>query len=79
MPPTRLQLLAVESGNAEAIGNHELFSDDGLKGIVIDADEAGEELGRRVQTEYEGSTWQERQEYRRASSQYGIWMIRLLR
>jgi len=51
MLPTRLQLLAVERGNAEAIGDDELFSDGELEAIVIDADEeAGEELGRRAQT-----------------------------
>jgi len=51
MLPTRLQLLAVERGNAEAISDDELFSDGELEGIVIDADEeAGEELGRRAQT-----------------------------
>jgi len=51
MLPTRLQLLAVERGNAEAIGDDELFSEGELEGIVIDADdEAGEELGRRAQT-----------------------------
>ncbi|KAH9955600.1 hypothetical protein BC827DRAFT_866202 [Russula dissimulans] len=51
MLPTRLQLLAVERGNAEAIGDDELFSDGELEGIVIDAEEeAGEELGRRAQT-----------------------------
>jgi transcription factor IIIB subunit 2 len=48
--PTRLQLLAVERGNAEAIHDDELFSDGELEGIVIGADEqAGEERGRRAQ------------------------------
>ena len=49
VPPTRLQLLAVERGNAEAIHDDELFSDGELEGIVIDIDEkASEERGRRA-------------------------------
>ena len=48
--PTRLQLLAVERGDAEAIHDDELFSDGELEGIVIGADEqAGEERERRAQ------------------------------
>jgi hypothetical protein len=48
--PTRLQLLAVERGNAEAIHDDELFSEGELEGIVIGTDEqAGEERGRRAQ------------------------------
>jgi len=48
--PTRLQLLAVERGNAEAIHDDELFSDGELEGIVIGTDEqAGEERERRAQ------------------------------
>ena len=50
VPPTRLQLLAVERGNAEEIHDDELFSDGELEGIVISTDEqAGEERGRRAQ------------------------------
>jgi transcription factor IIIB subunit 2 len=50
VPPTRLQLLAVERGNAEAIHDDELFSDGELEGIVIGTDEkASEERGRRAQ------------------------------
>lgn len=48
--PTRLQLLAVERGNAEAIHDDELFGDGELEGIVIGTDEqASEERGRRAQ------------------------------
>jgi transcription factor IIIB subunit 2 len=48
--PTRLQLLAVERGNAEAIHDDELFSDGELEGIVIGTDEQSvEERERRVQ------------------------------
>ena len=48
--PTRLQLLAVERGNAEAIHDDELFSDGELEGMVIGTDEkASEERGRRAQ------------------------------
>jgi len=48
--PTRLQLLAVERGNAEAIRDDELFSDNELEGIVIGTDEqADEERERRAQ------------------------------
>lgn len=48
--PTRLQLLAVERGNAEAIHDDELFSDNELEGIVIGTDEKTvEERQRRVQ------------------------------
>jgi transcription factor IIIB 90 kDa subunit len=48
--PTRLQLLAVERGNAEAVHDDELFSDGELEGIVIGTDEqAGEERERRAQ------------------------------
>ena len=47
--PTRLQLLAVERGDAEAIQDDELFSDGELEGIVIGTDEqAGEERARRA-------------------------------
>ncbi len=50
MLPTRLQLLAVERGNAEAIRDDELFSDNELEGIVIGTDEqADEERERRAQ------------------------------
>jgi transcription factor IIIB subunit 2 len=49
VPPTRLQLLAVDRGNAEAIHDDELFSDGELEGIVIGTDEqAGEERERRA-------------------------------
>jgi transcription factor IIIB subunit 2 len=48
--PTRLQLLAVERGNTEAIHDEELFSDGELEGIVIGTDEQTvEERGRRAQ------------------------------
>lgn len=48
--PTRLQLLAIERGNAEAIHDDELFSDGELEGMVIGTDEnASEERGRRAQ------------------------------
>ena len=48
--PTRLQLLAVERGDAEAIHDDELFGDGELEEIVIGTDEqAGEERGRRAQ------------------------------
>jgi transcription factor IIIB subunit 2 len=48
--PTRLQLLAVERGNAEAIHDDELFGDGELEGIVIGTDgQADEERGRRAQ------------------------------
>lgn len=48
--PTRLQLLAVERGNAEAIHDDELFSEGELEGIVIGTDEnTVEERGRRAQ------------------------------
>jgi transcription factor IIIB 90 kDa subunit len=48
--PTRLQLLAVERGNVEAIHDDELFSDGELEGIVIGTDEQTvEERGRRAQ------------------------------
>jgi transcription factor IIIB 90 kDa subunit len=47
--PTRLQLLAVERGDAEAIHDDELFGDGELEGIVISTDEqAGEERERRA-------------------------------
>ena len=50
VPPTRLQLLAVERGSAEEIHDDELFGDGELEGIVISTDEqAGEERGRRAQ------------------------------
>ena len=50
VPPTRLQLLAVDRGNAEAIHDNELFSDGELEGIVIGTDEkTSEERGRRAQ------------------------------
>ena len=49
--PTRLQLLAVERGNAEAVHDHELFSDGELEGIVISTDEQTvEEREKRAQT-----------------------------
>ena len=49
--PTRLQLLAVERGNAEAVHDDELFSDGELEGIVISTDEQTvEERERRAQT-----------------------------
>ena len=49
VPPTRLQLLTVERGNAEAIHDDELFSDGEMEGIVIGTDEqAGEERERRA-------------------------------
>ena len=49
VPPTRLQLLTVERGNAEAIHDEELFSDGEMEGIVIGTDEqAGEERERRA-------------------------------
>lgn len=48
--PTRLQLLAVERGNAEAIHDDELFSDGEMEGIVIGMDEqAIEEREKRAQ------------------------------
>jgi len=48
--PTRLQLLSVERGNAEAIRDDELFSAGELEGIVIGTDEqAVEERERRAQ------------------------------
>lgn len=48
--PTRLQLLAVERGNAETIRDDELFSDGELEGIVIGTEEQTvEERGRREQ------------------------------
>jgi transcription factor IIIB subunit 2 len=47
--PTRLQLLTVERGNAEAIHDDELFSDGELEGIVVGTDEqAGEERESRT-------------------------------
>jgi len=47
--PTRLQLLAVERGNAEAIHDDELFGAGELEGIVIGTDEqSGEERERRA-------------------------------
>jgi transcription factor IIIB subunit 2 len=49
--PTRLQLLAVERGNAEAVHDHELFSDGELEGIVISTDEQTvEEREKRAHT-----------------------------
>ena len=49
--PTRLQLLSVERGNAEAVHDDELFSDGELEGIVISKDEQTvEERKRRAQT-----------------------------
>lgn len=49
--PTRLQLLVVERGNAEAVHDDELFSDGELEGIVISTDEQTvEERERRAQT-----------------------------
>ena len=49
--PTRLQLLAVERGNAEAVHDHELFSDGELEGIVISTDEKTvEEREKRAHT-----------------------------
>jgi len=49
--PTRLQLLSVERGNAEAVHDDELFSDGELEGIVISSDEQTvEERQRRAQT-----------------------------
>lgn len=50
VPPTRLQLLTVERGNAEAIHDDELFGDGELDAIMIGTDEqASEERGRRAQ------------------------------
>jgi transcription factor IIIB 90 kDa subunit len=50
-PPTRLQLLTAERGNAEAIQDDELFDGDELEGIVVGTDEqAREERERRAQT-----------------------------
>jgi transcription factor IIIB 90 kDa subunit len=50
-PPTRLQLLTAERGNAEAIHDDELFGDDELEGIVVGTDEqAREEREKRAQT-----------------------------
>jgi len=50
VPPTRLQLLTVERGNAEAIHDDELFGDGELDAIMIGTDEqASEEHGRRAQ------------------------------
>lgn len=46
--PTRLQLLAAERGDAEAIHDDELFGDGELEGIVIGTDEQ-EERERRAQ------------------------------
>ena len=47
--PTRLQLLAVERGDAEAIHDDELFGDGELEGIVIGTDEqASDERERRA-------------------------------
>lgn len=51
VPPTRLQLLTAERGNAETIQDDELFGDDELEGIVVSTNEqAREELERRAQT-----------------------------
>jgi hypothetical protein len=50
-PPTRLQLLTAERGNAEGIQDDELFDDDELEGIVVGTDEqAREEREMRAQT-----------------------------
>jgi transcription factor IIIB 90 kDa subunit len=51
VPPTRLQLLTAERGNAEAIQDDELFDDDELEGIVVGTDEqAREEREMRART-----------------------------